>query len=473
MRAVMSGSRTHAGLGVVAAVLLAACGPTETAGIEGSGFSSPAAVSGPITGFGSVFVNGVEYSTAAAQINIDGQPGTEAQLRAGQVVTIEGTVNPDGTTGAATTLAFDGDVRGPVTQVDLVGNTFTVLDQTVKVTSSTVFDDAIASGDITGLSGGVSVEVSGIVDPAGEIVASRVDLVAAPTSLQIKGVVQGLDSTTRTFDINGLEIDYSAATPSSTLANGNSVVVQGSQPSSSGPLLAAHVEVLQGIGAKANEFADLDGIITTLASSSDFVLLGQHVATNSSTVFVLHGSTLAAGVEVDVQGRFDTSGVLQAQKVQVKPFSASVVAGLVDSVNASSNTLSVMGVTITTSAATTVEDRSSQHVRTFRLADLHTGDYVLVSGTETASGTLDAAGLERDNAKTRSYLQGTARNVAQPNFTVLGVTVSTTGQTRYAGPGGAASGATTFFTQAPDHIVRSVGSYSGGVLTATEVQIAQ
>jgi len=453
--------------------MLAACGPTETAGIEGSGFTSPAAVSGPITGFGSVFVNGVEYSTAAAQISIDGQPGTEAQLRAGQVVTIQGTVNSDGTTGAATTLTFAGDVQGPVTQIDLVGNTFTVLGQIVKVTSSTVFDDAIVSGDLTGLSAGVSVEVSGIVDAAGEIVASRVDLVSASSSLQIKGVVQGLDSTAHTFDINGLQVDYSTATPSPTLADGNSVVVQGSQLSGSGPLRAAHVEVLPGIGASANEFADLDGIITTLASTSDFVLLGQHVVTSSSTVFVLHGSTLAAGVEVDVQGKFDASGVLQAQKVQVKPFSAGMVAGLVDSVNTSTNTLSVMGVTITTSAATTVEDRSSQHIRTFRLGDLHTGDYVLVSGTETTSGTLDAAALERENPKTRSYVQGTARNVAQPNFTVLGATVSTTAQTQYAGPGGAATGAATFFAQAPNHIVRSIGAYSGGVLTATQVQVVQ
>src|SRR6185312_4748112 len=96
MRGLISVSRACAGLAGVAAVLLAACGGTETAGIEGSGFTSPAAVSGPVTSFGSVFVNGVEYSTSAAQITIDGQTGTEAQLNAGQIVTIQGTVSSDG-----------------------------------------------------------------------------------------------------------------------------------------------------------------------------------------------------------------------------------------------------------------------------------------------------------------------------------------------------------------------------------------
>ena len=49
-----------------AALLLAACsGPTQLAGIQGSG---AAVAYGPITGFGSIFVNGVEYATSSAQI---------------------------------------------------------------------------------------------------------------------------------------------------------------------------------------------------------------------------------------------------------------------------------------------------------------------------------------------------------------------------------------------------------------------
>jgi hypothetical protein len=475
MRRHMIGNPTRGLLAALAAALLVACGFTQTAGIQGSGapVATASTVSGPITGFGSVFVNGVEYGTSAAQITIDGQSGTEAQLRAGQIVTLQGTVNSDGTTGSATTLSYAADVRGPITTVDLVGDTFTVLGQTVRVTTSTVFDDSILSGDITGLSGGASVEVSGFADQDGAIVASRVDIASSSNGFQVKGVVQGLDSTAHTFQINGLSVDYSAAMPSGTLANGSTVLVHGSSVSNSSTLLAAHVEVLPGIGASANQFADVKGIITKFTSASDFVVLGQRVATSSTTALVLHGLTLAAGVEVEVKGKFDAAGVLQAQKVQATPFSASLVSGLVDSVSASGNTLSVMGVTITTSDTTTFDDHSSQHVKTFRLSDLHAGDYVLVSGTESTPGTLDAAALTRRNVANQLYLQGTASNVAVPNFTILGETITTNAQTKYQGVGGGASAATTFFSEASNHVVHVSVSNSGGVLTATAVQIVK
>ena len=474
MRRHMIGKRAPGALAALAAALLVACGFTQTAGIQGSGapVATTSTVSGPITGFGSVFVNGVEYATSAAQITIDGQSGTEAQLRAGQIVTLQGTVNSDGTTGAATTLHVIADVRGPVTAIDLIGNTFTVLGQTVRVSTSTLFDDSILSGGITGLSG-ASVEVSGFADPAGDIVASRVDLATSSSGFQVKGVVQGLDSTAHTFHINGLEVDYSAAAPSGTLIDGSTVLVHGSGVSSHSALLASQVEILPGIGASANQFADLKGIITTFTSASDFVLLGVHVATNSSTALVLRGLTLAAGVEVEVKGKFDASGVLQAQKVQATPSSASLVSGLVDSVSASNNTLSVMGVAITASNATTFDDHSSQHVKTFRLSDLHAGDYVLVSGAESTPGTLDAAALTRRNVTNQLYLQGTASHVAVPNFTLLGVTLTTTAQTKYEGLGGAPSTAATFFSEVSNHIVRVSASNSGGVLTATAVQIVK
>src|SRR5262249_24837650 len=156
-----------------------------------------------------------------------------------------------------------------------IENTFTVLGQTVQVTTSTVFDDSILSGDITSLSAGALVEVSGFADPAGDIVASRVDLKTPDSGFQVKGGVQGLDSTAHTFQINGLEVDYSAAMPSGTLADGSTVLVHGSSLSNASVLPATHVEVLPGVGTSTNQYADLEGIITSFTSDSDFVLLGQ------------------------------------------------------------------------------------------------------------------------------------------------------------------------------------------------------
>ena len=466
-------NRMGAMLLTIAALLLAACGASMvTAGIQGSGSAAPAAAVGPITGFGSIFVNGVEYTTSGAQILIDGQAGTESQLQTGQVVTIAGSVNSDGTTGTATQVTFNGDVQGPVTQIDLVANTLVILGQKVQLTAATLLDATIQPADLTGLQSGTLVEVSGFADAAGTIVASRMDVKPASSTFQVRGVLQGLDTAAHTFQINGLTVDYGSATPAGTLADGSTVQVQGAGVGSAGALLATHVEVLPGLGTSTNERADIDGIITTFTSSADFVVQGAHVTTAANTQFVLHGVTLGANIEVDVQGQFNSSGMLQATKVETRPRSASLVRGLVESVSASGS-LSILGVSIVTSASTELEDRSNQHVRQFRLSDLHVGDYVEVDGTEGPPGTLAAAILERENTNPRSYLQGIAGSVAQPSFTVLGVPVTTTSQTRFAGPGGAASGAATFFAQAANRIVKVSGAFSNGVLTADQVQIEQ
>jgi hypothetical protein len=385
-------NRIRTVIGVLAALLLGSSDGTSVAGIQGSGLRSYAV--GPITRFGSVFVNGVEYSIAGAQITIDNQPGTEAQLRAGQIVAVKGTVNADGVTGTATGVSFNGDVRGPITQINSAGGSFVVLGQTVRVTGSTLFDDGIQPASLDGLQAGSLVEVSGFPNSAGEIVASRVDLAVA-TGLQVKGEVQALDTASHTFQINSLTVDYGAVSPTAALADGSIVEVQGAALTSTGELLATLVEVQPGLNAAPGERVDISGIITGFTSLLDFLLQGQKVVTDLNTHFVLHGIPLGLNIEVDVQGTVDASGVLHAKKVEVTPQGPSLLQGIVDSISLSSNTLSVLGANVTTSAATRLEDKSNQHLKLFSLTDLRVGDYVVIHGRQTQSGTLSAATVVR------------------------------------------------------------------------------
>jgi hypothetical protein len=63
---------------------------------------------------------------------------------------------------------------------------------------------------------------------------------------------------------------------------------------------------------------------------------------------------------------------------------------------------------------------------------------------------------------------------AQGNtLSVPGVAVTTNVQTHFAGPGGAATGAATFFAQAANRVVKVRGRLSDGVFTADEAQIQQ
>jgi len=141
-------------------LLLASCGgPTQLGGIQGSGSG---VAYGPITGFGSIFVNGVDDTSRRTHrfASID-QPAPSHSCFVGEVVTVTGSVNSDGKTGTATQVTFSSDVTGPITGIDIAGGTFVVLGQTVHVSGSTLFDGNIQPASITTLQVGNIVEVSG------------------------------------------------------------------------------------------------------------------------------------------------------------------------------------------------------------------------------------------------------------------------------------------------------------------------
>jgi hypothetical protein len=450
----------------VAACCLSACGGEETAGIQGSGAPVAAGVTsvGAISGFGSVILGGVEYDTSSAQVRIDDLSGTETQLRVGQIITLKGSVNADGTTGKASDIAFVSDLRGAVTALDVDNGTFVVLGQTVRVDDSTVFDDNL---QLAAVQTGAFVQVSGYANAAGEIVASRIDPAQTGASLQVKGSVQALDTVAHTFRINALTVDYSTATPPTSLANGITVVVRGSAFGSTGALIAPIVQAVGAPSVAANDKGQVSGVVNAFTSAADFVVGALHVVTDGSTVVAPNGAAVTLNALVDVQGTFNASGALLASKIQVKPQGLSIVRGLVDSVSATDNSVAVLGVTATVSGATSFEDKSSQKIRLFKLADVRTGDYVEVRGTPDANGTgLVATRVERDKPNASSYVQGTVLTLNAPNFTVLNVTVATDAQTKFSGPDG-----NQFFTAALNRTVIVQGTITGNVLLADKVQL--
>jgi hypothetical protein len=112
------------------------------------------------------------------------------------------------------------------------------------------------------------------------------------------------------------------------------------------------------------------------------------------------------------------------------------------------------------------------HVKSFKLADVRTGDYVEVRGTADSAGTgLNATLVLRDQPEDRVYLQGTALNVASPNFTVLGVQVTTDAQTQFPGQGGGQDAGARFFSNALNQFVRVRGTLMGNTFLADQAQI--
>jgi hypothetical protein len=250
---------------------------------------------------------------------VDGQVGALSQLQPGDVVTINGSISNDGTTAIADEIVYVGDVRGVITASDSQNRTLTVMSQTVRLTDTTVVDDPAR------LVVGSAVEITGFANSAGELVASRVEVQKHAQKGQVRGAVAALDANGHTFQINSLLVDYDKAHVDGTLANGTTVVVESKSESASGVLVAKNVDVAATLGAAGGQ-GDLQGIITSFASAAEFDVNGQHVIGDEHTRYDLRGSLLGPDVEVIVSGRFNSSGVLIADSVEITKKAAKVQA---------------------------------------------------------------------------------------------------------------------------------------------------
>lgn len=360
-------------------------------GIQGSGFRLLQLI-GKITGFGSIYVNGVEYSTAHANVVIDGRAGTESELKAGQIVALEGTVNDDGRTGEATQVEFFGDVVGPVTRVNPPKHTFEVLGQTVRVSADTLFGGTALNADLDGLVAGEVVEVSGFADSHGELMAARVDAVPAAVAPQVRGKVGQVQVKAQSFQINGLEVDYRGAAVEGQLKNGATAKVQGRL---AGSVLLATRVVVPAAESQTGARGEVEGIVTSFESASVFEVNEQPVVTTSKTKLSLHGQALGPDLPVTVEGDFDPAGTLVASKVTLKPHSSAVVNGRIEAIDG--NQLRVAGRGVRLSDSTIFEDRSSLHLRTLTADELRLGDYVQVTGASVNAGVVLASTLQRDD----------------------------------------------------------------------------
>jgi Domain of unknown function (DUF5666) len=184
------------------------------------------------------------------------------------------------------------------------------------VNSLTTLDPTLVLAGLSALVPGAKVQVSGWADATGEIVASRVDVLAAGAT-QVTGRLSSLDSGRHRFKINQLTVDFTAAQLEGLIQEGSDVLVAGTRFDSTGALLAQQVELVQPLQVAAGETGHLQGIVTSLTSSTSFEINGQPVRVTPATKLSLHGPvSLNANVKVD--GIFDSNAVLVASKLQTK-----------------------------------------------------------------------------------------------------------------------------------------------------------
>jgi len=456
------------------ALLIAACGGDneQVAGIDGRGNPAPSAVvsKGTITGFGSVIVNGVTYDTNSATFSIDGSAGTQSDLAVGDVIVLRGTINDDGTSPTAESVTFDDAVEGPISAIDPDTQSLTVLGQLVRVDADTSFDDSISSASLDGLNVTDIVEVSGFFLADGSISATRIEPKPAGGELELTGIAANVAGTT--FEINGLVVDFSSAMlnnfPSGAPENGQRVEAKGDALGGSGELLATRVEFKGGDLGDDGDRAELEGFITRFVSATDFDVEGATVMTDAQTVFENGTSAdLALNRKVEVEGNINPAGVLVATKVEIKATGFIRIESLVEDVQA--DQLTVLGIIINVDKSTRYEDKSAARVELFDLADISAGEYVEVRGFEDSGGVI-ATRLEREDFDGDVALRGFIDSVDDPDFTILGVTITTSVATVFTDIDGSPLTPAEFFIQANGRLVDATGTLIGSTMDAGEIE---
>ena len=281
-----------------ATALVTGCGGGADSGVGTGGTGSPQSFSqGPISGFGSIIVNGVHFDDSGASVvDDDGNALSHSQdLRLGTVVDVEGgAVVDDAAT--ASTIHVHVDLIGPVTAAyDATNGRLAVLGQPVRVVSTTALDGF--AGGAAAIAVGSKVKVSSLVDTAtGVYVATRIDPATAPAYFAIRGTPSAIDAAAGTFTIGGVVFAYGNVAPPAQFAVGQLLrAVLATTPDSHGRWVVTAFGQAQAALPDGRK-GGVDGVVSSATDATHFVVNGVAVDASKATI-------TPAGAAIGVQSR--------------------------------------------------------------------------------------------------------------------------------------------------------------------------
>jgi hypothetical protein len=318
---------------MLASFTFSTCGGSGGLDLAGGGVSGTGVSTGAISGFGSVFMNGMEFFTDSQVapgfvtmktfMGMDNSSMMDRSLfSVGMVVTIHHDPNDNN----AQQIEYQSNLQGRIAAKNSGANdTVTVLGQTVVVDNAAVF----ASLNLNEI-----VEVSGFVDSTGRIHASYIAMVPCSMMMgmctsgefEVKGFVSSLSSSGfRLGPLPGgtgttVAVSFAPAVGAG-LADGIYVQVVTNDPQPvSGAITATRINKLTPRTVFPEKaMANLEGLVTSTPSGSgtvlSFAVEGKPVQTDGATQY-LGGpaANLQPDVRVQIQGT-ENGGVLSAGKI--------------------------------------------------------------------------------------------------------------------------------------------------------------
>jgi hypothetical protein len=438
---------------VTCSSLLVACGGSgsdsdTTAGIGGTGI-----VAGKITGFGSIYVNGIEFDTDASEFIVDGEVKADqnlANLKVGMVVRLEVETENGNYTGNAIQVVYDDEVQGPVSDLlpfvaGETQRTFKIFGQTITIDdTSTLFKgaplnpgfgfDTISNNDV--------VEISGFRTSAETVIATYVEWKEAlvdGSEVELRGTISGYLPPAPEFMLDGFLVTFDPITTdievSGVLTNGVYVEVKGAYQTAGPSVDASKIEQEDEDFGDEVDDVNLQGVITKYNGNDDFEIDGIPVdasgATKLSPANAL--SLLAEGVEIEVEGDI-VGGKLIANEVELREgqtelrttVSAIELPNRFQVEYSGQSPGSELGtVWINIDGQTLFEDEDESAGKTpvenFSIDQLVVGNFVKIKGI-AESGEVTAQIVKRLDPDDSSKLQGAVEAfVRNDSITILGV----------------------------------------------------
>jgi len=305
---------------------------TAGGGIDGTGIMS----AGVVSAFGSIVVNGTRFDTSEAEIIVNGEQGfgddfVLANLDIGRVVTVEGTISPDGLSVTADRVVYSDNVAGPVTSVgipDPISNDMEieVMGQIVVVNFLTKFKPdtydyySIAPNDM--------VNVSGYLDDTGAIRATFIEntgVFSSGIAVEVKGHVMNLQDSglVKTFEINGLTVNYTSIAgglPQGIPVEDQFVEVEGTLAALGGMMTATQIELGDESDREDADEIEIMGFVTEIMSTVDiieFKIGNQEVHVDPATAVFADGDAndIDWGKKLEAEGRLE-GGILYAEEIE-------------------------------------------------------------------------------------------------------------------------------------------------------------
>lgn len=359
-------------------------------GISGTGISL-----GPVTGFGSIYVNGIKYEIDSATLKRNGGTAfVQNDFSIGEFVIVRGDVNDDKETGVASEISFTDTLRGQVTAASLGDKNLEVMGQPISVGLRTTL---IGFDTLADVDAGKLVQVSGYRDADKHIIASSIKQLDSLDKYKLSGAIASLDTGNRKFQLENISVDYSeiALLADQALENGMVVELESSSSINGQTFTAESIAEEKPLpDLPAGTELELEGVITSYTSPVEFAVNSIAVTTNDQTKLVNVTGLLATGVKVEVAGVMSASGILEATSLELRETPETVlIKGKILTIEG--NVIGLENTKVIVDASSFLTNDEATLSSQMSLTDLRLGDYIEVTGITLPEQQILAGRIER------------------------------------------------------------------------------